>query len=223
MLRAARSSAALAAVLLLAGGCFGGSGGGSSSSGVSHARFVAQARAICATYQKRIALLKGATTLPQVAQQGRRAIALEAAELKAAAGADAAGRRPRRLRPPARQPADRDRHRAGSGGRCRCGQRREGGRRTPPRCARSWRPRTGWRLRSTSRSAQAERGTVKTRCPLPPSRCTRWTIAARSPGCWEPAIRRSARHARSWSAPARWWSTRSTETGWMRCCPACRP
>ncbi len=83
MLRAARSSAALAAVLLLAGGCFGGSGGGSSSAGVSHARFVAQARAICATYQKRIALLKGATTLPQVAQQGRRAIALEAAELKA--------------------------------------------------------------------------------------------------------------------------------------------
>ena len=118
MLRAARSSAALAAVLLLAGGCFGGAGGGSSS-GVSHARFVAQARAICATYQKRIALLKGATTLPQVAQQGRRAIALEAAELKAAAGADAAGRRPRRLRPPARQPADRDRHRAGPGGRCR--------------------------------------------------------------------------------------------------------
>ena len=83
MLRAARSSAALAAVLLLAGGCFGGSGGGSSSAGVSHARFVAQARAICATYQKRIALLKGASTLPQVAQQGRRAIALEAAELKA--------------------------------------------------------------------------------------------------------------------------------------------
>ncbi|HEX5195866.1 MAG TPA: hypothetical protein VFW26_01500 [Gaiellales bacterium] len=83
MLRAARSSAALAAVLLLAGGCFGGSGGGSSSAGVSHARFVAQARAICATYQKRIALLKGATTLPKVAQQGRRAIALEAAELKA--------------------------------------------------------------------------------------------------------------------------------------------
>jgi hypothetical protein len=84
MLRAARSSAALAAVLLLAGGCFGGSGGGTSSSdGISHARFVAQARAICATYQKRIALLKGATTLPQVAQQGRRAIALEAAELKA--------------------------------------------------------------------------------------------------------------------------------------------
>ena len=82
MLRAARSSAALAAVLLLAGGCFGGSGGGSSSAGVSHAQFVAQARAICATYQKRIALLKGATTLPQVAQQGRRAIALEAAELK---------------------------------------------------------------------------------------------------------------------------------------------
>jgi hypothetical protein len=80
MLRAARSSAALAAVLLLAG-CFGGSGGGSSS-GVSHAQFVAQARAICATYQKRIALLKGATTLPQVAQQGHRAIALEAAELK---------------------------------------------------------------------------------------------------------------------------------------------
>jgi hypothetical protein len=83
MLRAARSSAALAAVLLLAGGCFGGSGGGSSSAGVSHARFVAQARAICATYQKRIALLKGASTLPQVAKQGRRAIALEAAELKA--------------------------------------------------------------------------------------------------------------------------------------------
>ena len=83
MLRAARSSAALAAVVLLAGGCFGGSGGGSSSSGVSHAQFVSQARAICATYQKRIALLKGATTLPQVAQQGRRAIALEAAELKA--------------------------------------------------------------------------------------------------------------------------------------------
>ena len=82
MLRAARSSAALAAVLLLAGGCFGGSGGGSSSSGVSRAQFVAQARAICATYQTRIALLKGATTLPQVAQQGRRAIALEAAELK---------------------------------------------------------------------------------------------------------------------------------------------
>jgi hypothetical protein len=81
MLRAARSSAALAAVLLLAGGCFGGSGGGSSS-GVSHARFVAQARAICATYQKRIALLKGASTLTQVAQQGRRAIALEAAELR---------------------------------------------------------------------------------------------------------------------------------------------
>ena len=80
MLRAARSSVALAALLLLAGGCFGGAGGGSSS-GVSHARFVAQARAICATYQKRIALLKGATTLPQVAQQGRRAIALEAAEL----------------------------------------------------------------------------------------------------------------------------------------------
>ena len=80
MLRAARSSVALAALLLLAGGCFGGGGG--SSSGVSHARFVAQARAICATYQKRIALLKGATTLPQVAQQGRRAIALEAAELK---------------------------------------------------------------------------------------------------------------------------------------------
>ena len=79
MLRAARSSVALAALLLLAGGCFGGGGG--SSSGVSHARFVAQARAICATYQKRIALLKGATTLPQVAQQGRRAIALEAAEL----------------------------------------------------------------------------------------------------------------------------------------------
>ena len=118
MLRAARSSVALAAVLLLAGGCFGGAGGGSSS-GVSHARFVAQARAICATYQKRIALLKGATTLPQVAQQGRRAIALEAAELKAAGGADAAGRRPRRLRPPARQPRDRDRHRAGPGGRCR--------------------------------------------------------------------------------------------------------
>ena len=80
MLRAARSSVALAAVLLLAAGCFGG--GGSSSSGVSHAQFVAQARAICATYQKRIALLKGATTLPQVAQQGRRAVALEAAELK---------------------------------------------------------------------------------------------------------------------------------------------
>jgi len=80
MLRAARSSVALAAVLLLAAGCFGG--GGSSSSGVSHAQFVAQARAICATYQKRIALLKGAATLPQVAQQGRRAIALEAAELK---------------------------------------------------------------------------------------------------------------------------------------------
>ena len=80
MLRAARSSVALAALLLLAGGCFGGGGG--SSSGVSHAQFVAQARAICATYQKRIALLKGATTLPQVAQQGRRAVALEAAELK---------------------------------------------------------------------------------------------------------------------------------------------
>jgi len=56
MLRAARSSVALAAALLLAGGCFGGSGGGRSS-GVSHAQFVAQARAICATYQKRIALL----------------------------------------------------------------------------------------------------------------------------------------------------------------------
>lgn len=82
MLRAARSSAALAAVVLLAGGCFGGSGGGSSSSGVSHAQFVSQAQAICATYQKRIALLKGATTLPQLAEQGRRAIALEAAELK---------------------------------------------------------------------------------------------------------------------------------------------
>jgi len=82
MLRAARSSVALAALLLLAGGCFGGAGGGSSS-GVSHAQFVAQARAICATYQKRIALLKGATTLPQVAQQGRRAIALEVAELTA--------------------------------------------------------------------------------------------------------------------------------------------
>jgi hypothetical protein len=81
MLRAARSSAALAAALLLAGGCFGGSGGGSSG-GASHAQFVAQARAICSTYQKRIALLKGASTLPQVAQQGRRAIALEAAELK---------------------------------------------------------------------------------------------------------------------------------------------
>ena len=81
MLRAARSSVALAALLLLAGGCFGGGGSSSSSSGVSHAQFVAQARAICATYQKRIALLKGATTLPQVAQQGRRAIALEAAEL----------------------------------------------------------------------------------------------------------------------------------------------
>ena len=80
MLRAARSSAALAAVLLLAGGCFGGSGGG--SSGVSHAQFVAQARAICSTYQRRIALLKGASTLSQVAQQGRRAIALEAAELR---------------------------------------------------------------------------------------------------------------------------------------------
>jgi hypothetical protein len=79
MLRAARSSAALAAVLL-AGGCFGGSGGGSSSA-VSHAQFVTQARAICATYQSRIALLKGASTLPQLAQQGRRAIALEAAEL----------------------------------------------------------------------------------------------------------------------------------------------
>lgn len=83
--RAARSSAVLAAALLalLPTGCFGGSGGsdGSTASGPTRAEFVAKATQICSSYQKRIADLNGATTLEQVAAQGRRAIALETAEL----------------------------------------------------------------------------------------------------------------------------------------------
>jgi hypothetical protein len=90
MQRAARSSVVLTAALvaLVPAGCFGGSGGttGSTASGPTRAQFVAQARQICAGYQKQIAGLKGATTLDQLAVQGRRAIALQAAELKALRG-----------------------------------------------------------------------------------------------------------------------------------------
>jgi hypothetical protein len=83
---AARSSAgaALAAVLLLSA-CSGGGSSGSTSSGAagpSRAQYVARAAQICQSYQRRIGSLKSSTDLTQLAAQGARAVALEAAELK---------------------------------------------------------------------------------------------------------------------------------------------
>jgi hypothetical protein len=93
---AARSSLALAAALLLAAACSGGgtSGSASGGSGLSRAQYVARAGRICHSYQRRISALKRTTDLAQLALQGRRAVALESAELAEL----------RRLAPP---PADR--------------------------------------------------------------------------------------------------------------------
>jgi hypothetical protein len=84
---AARSSAGatLAVVLLLLSACSGGGSSGSASSGhagPSRAQYVAQATHICQAYQRRIGSLKGSTDLTQLAAQGARAVALEAAELR---------------------------------------------------------------------------------------------------------------------------------------------
>lgn len=89
---AARSSAALAVVLVLLPAC---SGGGSSSSAPTRSQFTQQALAICHSYQNRISRLQGSANLNQLAAQGRKAIALQRAEL----------RQLRALTPPA---ADRD-------------------------------------------------------------------------------------------------------------------
>lgn len=81
---AARSSAgaALAVVLLLSACSGGGSRGSSSNGGPSRAQYVAQATRICQAYQRRIGSLRASTDLTQLAAQGARAVALEAAELK---------------------------------------------------------------------------------------------------------------------------------------------
>jgi hypothetical protein len=81
---AARSSAGAAlAVVLLASACSGGgSSGSSSNAGPSRAQYVARATHICQSYQRRIGSLKSSTDLTQLADQGARAVALEAAELK---------------------------------------------------------------------------------------------------------------------------------------------
>ena len=89
---AARSSAAVAVALLLLPAC---SGGGSASSGPTRAQFTSQALAICQSYQRKITGLRGSANLTQLAQQGRKAIALQRAELAQL----------RALTPP---PADRD-------------------------------------------------------------------------------------------------------------------
>src|SRR5262249_15590641 len=54
------------------------------------------------------------------------------------------------------------------------------------------------------------------------SRPIRWTTRARSPGCWGRPTRSHAPRARSWSRPARSWSTRSTVRGSTGCWPRCR-
>jgi hypothetical protein len=86
MLPAARSSAIGAALLVLLGaGCLGGGSAGSSgatSSGPTRAQFQQRAVAICQRYQRRIGSLKTASDLAHLAAQGRRAVALERAELR---------------------------------------------------------------------------------------------------------------------------------------------
>ena len=85
---AARSSAATAALLLVFGaGCLGGgtssSGGGTTTAGgPTRAQFEQRAVAICQRYQRRIGTLKTASDLAHLAAQGRRAVALEQAELR---------------------------------------------------------------------------------------------------------------------------------------------
>ena len=77
---AARSSAALAAALLVLSACSGG--GGAASSSPSRAQFQQRALAICHTYQRKIGLLQGSTDLAELAAQGRKAVALQRAELR---------------------------------------------------------------------------------------------------------------------------------------------
>src|SRR5437763_1442239 len=80
---AARSSPATAVILvalLLACGCFGG--GASTAAGPTRPQFIARAVAICARYQHRIDALPKAGDLSGLAAAGRRAIALERAELR---------------------------------------------------------------------------------------------------------------------------------------------
>jgi hypothetical protein len=83
---AARSSAGAApALVLLASACSGGGSSGSTTGGAagpSRAQYVARATHICQSYQRRIGSLKSSTDLTQLADQGARAVALEAAELK---------------------------------------------------------------------------------------------------------------------------------------------
>ncbi len=91
MPRAARSSqrsaVAVTAVLVLVfgAGCLGGgssSSGGTTAAGATRAQFEQQAVAICQRYQRRIGSLKTASDLAHLAAQGRRAVALERAELR---------------------------------------------------------------------------------------------------------------------------------------------
>lgn len=84
---AARSSAATAlACVALAAGCLGGGSGQSSGraggDGPSRSQFSARAVAICQRYQRRIGSLTSSTDLAHLAAQGRRAVALERAELR---------------------------------------------------------------------------------------------------------------------------------------------
>lgn len=79
---AARSRLLATLLALAASGCLGG-GGATSATGPTRAQFVTRATAICNSYQHRIGTLPRASDLTGLAVAGRRAVALERAELGA--------------------------------------------------------------------------------------------------------------------------------------------